>query len=129
MQENERYNENVFDLISKLCDAYELNHPQPIPFDLLVKSDNNGEEDEEDDTLDTFFNDILKCGLYPETHGKRPISRQKREEMERRALYLKGGIAVATSILIIGLSYFAYSSGYFSKNNSNDTEEKSDQDS
>ncbi len=129
LQENERYNENVFDLISKLCDAYELNHPQPIPFDLLVKSDNNGEEDEEDDTLDTFFNDILKCGLYPETHGKRPISRQKREEMERRALYLKGGIAVATSILIIGLSYFAYSSGYFSKNNSNDTEEKSDQDS
>ena len=108
LQENERYNENVFDLISKLCDAYELNHPQPIPLDILDASD-----DGEDNTLDIFFNDILNCGLHPEKHGKRPISREKREEIERRAMYLKGGIAIVTSVLLIGLSYFAYSSGFF----------------
>ena len=110
LQENERYNENVFDLISKLCDTYELNHPQPIPLDILDASD-----DGEDNTLDIFFNDILKCGLHPEKHGKRPISREKREEIERRAMYLKGGIAIVTSVLLIGLSYFAYSSGFFGK--------------
>merc|ERR1711871_955045 len=96
------------------CRTYELADPLHVTCNFPALS-GHPHEDRLHSSADFLCEILMDSALYPAAEGLRPVSREKRERIERRKLYYRIAKLSIASAVIVGSSWYFFSNWNSSK--------------